>query len=54
MSKLLRRLLPLAAVYAWRNRTRISEWYQDRQGPNDPPAAPNDRPPASTGGAPHS
>ena len=35
MSKLLRRLLPLAAAFAWRNRTQIAGWYRSRNGDND-------------------
>ncbi len=30
MGKLLRRLVPLAAVLAWRNRDQLADWYRKR------------------------
>lgn len=30
MGKLLRRLVPLAAVLAWRNRNQLASWYRER------------------------
>ena len=35
MGKLLRRLIPLAAVFAWRNRDQLADWYQKRGESND-------------------
>lgn len=30
MGRLLRRLVPLAAVFAWRNRDQLADWYRKR------------------------
>ncbi len=35
MSKLLRRLLPLAGALAWRNRAQIADWYRNRKSSTD-------------------